>query len=466
MKEKTILEKFKKDYGSKFIPYPQSLLEKGGQFYFLARGREEKFLVEGDKKFKIFPLNRQTLSHLQRIFPHLHPTPCGRRASFGFGDRLGIATPGHIQALKGYTLFPIFAQQSGRENERTGRSFQEVMDDALWGIFQEGYKGPFGADADHLKTEKDLQEAIEAGFSFFTVDPSEEIIDLSNLNNEQLEKIYSGMENRRSLEKEYLGRKYKIQDITVELEPFSFKKTLVAYGKAIDKVEKLWLVCKDRKKEDFDFEVSIDETKLPTTFMDHIFISEELHRRGINFQSLALRFVGSFQKGVDYRGNIKEFSNHLEIHARIASLLGGYKLSLHSGSDKLSIYPLLKEKTGGLFHVKTSGTSWLEAVRLIGEENPSLFRRMYRLALQKFPQDRLSYHLHTDLSGLKDPSQIPDRELPSLLDKDEIRQLMHVTYGSLLIGFSPQIYRTIFQHEHRYHSLLKTHLGNHLSLIF
>ena len=84
-------------------------------------------------------------------------TPLSLTPSFGFGDRLGLATPGHIAAVRGTNLVPIFAQQSVRENARTGRTPQQVM------------------DADHLKTIEDIPPFVEAGYTFFTVDPGEHV---------------------------------------------------------------------------------------------------------------------------------------------------------------------------------------------------------------------------------------------------------------------------------------------------
>src|SRR5512134_3977759 len=100
-------------------------------------------------------------------------TPLGLSPSFGFGDRLGLATPGHIAAVRGTKFAPIFAQQSVRENARTGRSPQQVMDDAYRAVEAAKWDSPWGADADHLKTLKDIPPFVEAGYTFFTVDPGE-----------------------------------------------------------------------------------------------------------------------------------------------------------------------------------------------------------------------------------------------------------------------------------------------------
>src|SRR5689334_20930011 len=107
--------------------------------------------------------------------PSSRPVPLGLAPSFGFGDRLGFATPGHVAALRraGQGVAPIFAQQSIREMTRTQRTPQRVMDDALAGAAAAGYEGTQGADADHLKVPQDVDRTATAGFCFFTIDPSD-----------------------------------------------------------------------------------------------------------------------------------------------------------------------------------------------------------------------------------------------------------------------------------------------------
>src|SRR5690349_18672295 len=103
--------------------------------------------------------------------------PLGLRPSFGFGDRLGLATPGHVEAMRraGAGIEPIFPQQSIREMARTGRTPRAVMDDALRGMRQAGWTGRTGADADHLKTAQDVDATAAVGFTFFTIDPSDHV---------------------------------------------------------------------------------------------------------------------------------------------------------------------------------------------------------------------------------------------------------------------------------------------------
>src|SRR4051794_22447179 len=95
--------------------------------------------------------------------------PLGLAPSFGFGDRVGLATPGHVEAMRraGAGLSPIFPQQSIREMKRTGRTPDQVMTDALRGAKAAGWAGAIGADADHLKTCEDVDVTAAAGFTFF-----------------------------------------------------------------------------------------------------------------------------------------------------------------------------------------------------------------------------------------------------------------------------------------------------------
>ena len=101
----------------------------------------------------------------------------GLQPSFGFGDRIGVATPGHIEAMKqaGAGLAPIFAQQSIREMKRTGRTPQQVVDSAVEGMRNGNWIAASGADADHLKTCEDVDVTAAVGFTFYTIDPSDHV---------------------------------------------------------------------------------------------------------------------------------------------------------------------------------------------------------------------------------------------------------------------------------------------------
>ncbi|HEX2741993.1 MAG TPA: tagaturonate epimerase family protein, partial [Rubrobacter sp.] len=142
-------------------------------------GFEGEGSARGDRTLVLGPTSVANLDALRALLPWLRPRPLGILASAGFGDRLGLATPGHVRAMRtsGAGMAPIFAQQSIREMERTGRSPMEVLDDATWGVFAEGWREGFGADADHLKTAEDVDACVAAGYTFFTFDPGEYVED-------------------------------------------------------------------------------------------------------------------------------------------------------------------------------------------------------------------------------------------------------------------------------------------------
>ncbi|MEM2146234.1 MAG: tagaturonate epimerase family protein, partial [Candidatus Jordarchaeaceae archaeon] len=113
---------------------------------------KQDFFTLKNKKFGyiVCKCNSENASTLRRIFPFTRPRTIGLTPAIGLGDRLGLATPGHIRAIRGLKILPVLAQQSIREIERTKRMPQEVLDDVSWAVFQEGYRRGFAADADHL----------------------------------------------------------------------------------------------------------------------------------------------------------------------------------------------------------------------------------------------------------------------------------------------------------------------------
>ena len=144
-------------------------------------GDDRSVLLEGQRlSVKLCSLNRANALALRSLFPFTCPRVIGVRKSVGCGDRLGLATPGHVRALRaiwlrGTHIAPIFAQQSIREMTRTGRTPEQVLDDATWGVFQEGWRDGFGSDADHLKTEEDIDRCVNAGFTLYTIDPGDHV---------------------------------------------------------------------------------------------------------------------------------------------------------------------------------------------------------------------------------------------------------------------------------------------------
>src|SRR5258706_7044173 len=318
----------------------------------------------------------ETLQALREALPFLQPRPTGRTPSFGFGDRTGMATPGHLLALQGGGFFPNLAQQSIREMTRTQRAPAEVLDAAVFGALQSGHLSGFGADADHLKTLDDVDRCADAGFVSFTLDAIEKVIDAApRMNDADLEQAYQkilvDVPAAKGWEKKYSGKTFTFEKkVAVRMEGRAFREAIVKYGRAIP----YWIEMDKRVKQKTkgracEIEIAVDETGAVTTSAEHLFIVRELNERGMVFQGFAPRFVGEFEKGVDYKGERKMLEDSVVEHAVLARAHGGYKISVHSGSDKFSIYPMIAKAPQGRFPLKTAGTSWMEAVRVIARKD-------------------------------------------------------------------------------------------------
>lgn len=385
------------------------------------------------------------------------PTPLGLSPSFGFGDRLGFATPGHIAAVRGTKFAPIFAQQSVRENARTGRTPQQVMDDARRAVEAAKWDSPWGADADHLKTLEDISPFVEAGYTFFTVDPGEYVDNAADTDPlDVLEQKIAGT-NWDQLAALYLNQNGA--QIWGDFEMDSLMRAVVKYGKAIQHASAMFnRLCQLKGK--FDFEVSVDETDSPTTPLEHYFIANELTRLSVRFTSLAPRFIGRFEKGVDYIGDLSALDTELAKHAAVTAHLGTYKLSLHSGSDKFSVYPLLAKYWGDRIHVKTAGTSYLEALRVLATYEPVLFLKIYALGCKRYETDRRTYHVSGHLDLLPETD-----DLPTLLDDFHAREVLHVTFGSALAQYGTELKAALMKREGAYYEGLLSHFEKHLRLL-
>ncbi len=387
------------------------------------------------------------------MLTHLGLTP-----SFGFGDRLGLATPGHIAAVKDTSLAPVFAQQSVRENARTGRTPQQVMDDARSAVDAAGWDAPWGADADHLKTVEDLPPFVAAGYTFFTVDPGAHVDNAAD--SDTLPTLQAKIKDWANWEE--LSHRYLRANSIPALPPFdeqSLLRAVVKYGKAIQHTVSMYQRLSEMK-EVFDFEVSVDETDAPTTPLEHYFIASELSLQGVRFTSLAPRFIGRFEKGVDYIGDLAKLDAEMAKHAAVTAHFGTYKLSLHSGSDKFSVYPLVVKYWGTRLHVKTAGTSYLEALRTLAVSAPALFERIWILALDRYPVDRATYHVSADLE------KVPAVTRPAaLLDDFHAREILHVTFGSALAQYGTEMKAALNEYVEMYQANLRTHFQRHLKLL-
>lgn len=423
---------------------------------------------------------------LREIVPHTRPQTLGVRPAFGFGDRIGLATPGHAMAAASAEgrILPVFAQQSIREMSRTERSANEVLDDATWGVFRAGWTLPFGADADHLKTKSDVEVTAQAGFVFFTIDPSEYVdqkaddYDKYQIEGKSRDLIDDKVEGASDFIKLYRGKTFEIdsgQDkLRVTFDELSLKRAAVKYARALAHTYDMANhVAKGMGSRPFELEISVDETPQPTSPLEHLFVALELKRHGTSIVSLAPRFIGDFEKAIDYKGDLSRFDQSLRQHMAIAEQCGPYKISVHSGSDKLSVYPSFGRICKGHFHVKTAGTSYLEALRVVCRVDKEFFRSIVQFARQRFEADRASYHISAGLDLVPEANELEDGELEKVyLDKDRGRQILHVTFGSVLTEKTDHGYRfreriqvTLRQNRELHEDVLRNHLGKHIQML-
>lgn len=421
------------------------------------------------------PLSHANALAVRAHVPWLQPQPVGLATSAGVGDRLGLATPGHARAFRehGTDLVPVFAQQSAREMDRLGRSPREVLDDATFGALDAGWDRPVGADADHLKTTTDVDRCLDAGFASFTIDPGEHVRvvhptwsgDLDDLPWAALEDDESSMLRRYSDVALDLGRS-SLRVSEEELRVAAYK-----YATAVSYTAAMYRHLIEHADYPVEVEVAIDETESPTTIVEHLYMATELKRLGVRWVSFAPRYVGDFEKGVEYLGDTGVLAESLRQHFAVATAFGPYKISLHSGSDKFSIYALAAEATGGMLHLKTSGTSYLEALGVAASCAPTLFRSIYDVSRHAFETTRASYQVSAVMERVPLSRHVRDSELGALVTSFDSRQMLHVGYGAVLTDedaagrrwLNDALRQLLTEESARYEEALATHLGRHLA---
>jgi len=461
--------------------YPRSAHRYGDATVSMVRGEDADYLkVAGPNPGFAgtcaageghFPLDHANTALLRKLFPFCAPKPVLTNVrTVGVGDRLGIATPGHLRVFEKYDAVPVLAQQSIRELTLTNRTFGDVLDCATRAVFREDFQRGYGADGDHLKTDVEVEYALGEGYTMLTLDCSEHIRnDVLSMTDGQVAAEYRA---DAELESIYLGKTFSVEGRDVTFGADEFRRTCLIYRKAIDHAVAIY--AKHVEGRPVDFEVSIDETMTPTTPVQHYFVANELTRRGVKIATVAPRFCGEFQKGIDYIGDLAQFEREMAVHAAIARRFG-YKLSIHSGSDKFSTFPIIGRLTDGHFHLKTAGTNWLEAMRVVAMCEPSLYREIHTYALDTaFAEARKYYHVTTDLSRIPPLDSLGDDALEGLFEQNDARQLIHITYGLILtvknadgtFRFRDRLFRLWREHDEEYAQRLEKHIGRHLEMLY
>lgn len=472
--------------------YANSIYEKDNSYIFLVDFNNVKSLIILGKgkifdkfkgelflegKGKICPLNHNNAKVMRGTFSFTSPKSYNNYPiSVGLGDRLGIASPGHLRLTEKYDFFPVIAQQSIRELELTGRTYSDVLDSSTWAVFQEGYEDGYGFDGDHLKKDKEIQMALENGATMITLDLSDYIQnEVYDMKEDEIDKKYKEIPKdiRDNLENKYLNKEHVIDgELSIQFTERDLKKNVLIYLDGINYGIHVYNKFIVNSKDKIDYEISIDETLHTTTIQAHYFVATELVDNGVKIRSLAPRFCGEFQKGIDYIGNIEEFKKEFHMHFKISKYFR-YKLSIHSGSDKFSIFPTIGEYTKGLYHLKTAGTNWLVAIEIIADKDPDLFRKIYNFAFENLDEAKRYYHVNVSKNDRISIDDMDRKDLINILEDDDIRQVLHITYGLILqnkdgegrLIFGDKIYKCLNKYEDEYYKALYAHIGKHLELL-
>ncbi len=314
--------------------------------------------------------------------------------SFGTGDRFAHQGEAQLQAS-------ILAKQAGIELTHVwNKSFREhktvksdpisVREEADAAVKALGWTGQYCVDADHINM--DTVDGFAACSDFFTLDVADYIgKKVSQAEIDEFVNKYSKYVGELSIPG--IATPFQIDEVFLNNIASTFLFAAKEAGKIYRRIAEL------KGHEDFVAEVSMDEVDDPQTPAELFFILAAIADAGIPAQTIAPKFTGRFNKGVDYVGDVDQFSIEFEQdilviqHAIIEfGLPKNLKLSVHSGSDKFSIYKPIRELTKKYntgVHVKTAGTTWLEeliGLAEAGDEGLELAKSIYEKALSRFDE--------------------------------------------------------------------------------
>ena len=336
-----------------------------------------------------------------------------------------------------HNLNVMLAQQSAREIERTGRAFEDVIESAAFSAAEAGLKLPWGADGDHLRNEREVTAAARAGCTHFTY------------------------------------------DVTAELKE--------GFDGVVEKVVKLYNMTREIKgAQKFTSEISLDEGETTTGIEDVERLLSILKGKKIFINEIAPRFPGYFEKAIDYYREIKnkkrindtrDFESYLRQMAA-AAFKNDFRVCIHSGSDKFLIYPIVARVLKNNFHLKTAGTYYLEDLKIVARHDLPLFLGIHEFSFAQFARDRATYELSAEPENIPDLKKLSGVEIARLLQSgegnDNLRQVLHVTYGSVLTArapdnstrFAEKIENILRANVGEYEKEMEAHLTRHFSPFF
>ena len=334
--------------------------------------------------------------------------------SFGVGDRFAHEGINQLKALikaeevTGLHFEPVW-NKSNREHQIVGTEPGAVRQEADAAVKALGYKGQYFVDADHINLSN-VDKFIDAS-DFFTIDVAD-----------------------------YIGKSGSLEE---------------RFLPAVKEAGRIYRHIEDKKgKGNFVTEVSMDEVDVAQSPQELKYILREIAREGIPVQTIAPKFTGRFNKGVDYRGDLAQFEKEFEQDLLVIEeavkeygLPENLKLSIHSGSDKFSIYPiigrLIRKYDKGI-HIKTAGTTWLEEIiglAMAGGEALNLAKEIYARAYGRIDELAGPYAtvIDIDLKALPSPKEVASWSAEKYartlrhnqadpLFNQSFRQLIHIAY--------------------------------------
>lgn len=388
------------------------------------------------------------------------------RFTFGMGDRFGHQGEAQLKAVldarkEGLEVAPVW-NKSKREHSLIGTVPQSLRDEADAAVQALGYDGAYFVDADHINYQT-VDEFLTCS-DFFTLDVAEEL-GKPPASAETLARYQSALEKLGTLSLDGLP------------EPLVYDAAVVSnlvntYGGAVEAAKKLFdKIAANKNAASFAVEVSMDETDNPQGPKELLGILCMLAAEGVPAQTIAPKFSGRFNKGVDYVGDLDQFRVEFEadlIVLRYAvdtlGLPETLKLSVHSGSDKFSLYPIINElvaKHEAGLHLKTAGTTWLEELIGLAEaggEALEFVKRLYVEALDHVDELTAPYATVLDIN----PAELPSAEQSAQWTSEQfVRMVAHEQddplFNSSLRQFCHVAFKLAAKTGDEYLDLLKEH---------
>lgn len=375
--------------------------------------------------------------------------------SLGIGDRFGKEGEAQLTALikakqiLGIQISPVW-NKSFREHQIIHTHPKDAALEAHTAVSNLAWEAEYFIDADHIN--KSNVNMFIPYSNYFTIDVAD-YIGQTPLDSDKTAQVASKFIDQFSAIWEKASHLPIKSDLN--FNDASVNRILEKYMYTIQQAAEIYqYIHTHRKNSSFITEISMDETTSPQSPLELLIILCLVQYFQIPLDTIAPKFTGDFFKGIDYRGDITLFTQEFEADIIIVQFIQKYfeemanlKLSIHSGSDKFSIYPIinqtLKKYDAGI-HVKTAGTTWLEEIIGLssgGEKGTTLVKKIYRLAYPRLPELIVPYQTVLDInqSNLPTPQEFqswPQNQIVHSLSHDledplyncDLRQFFHIAY--------------------------------------